>query len=127
METWPCHVLPVCYGKWGKVLNMLGATYSCSMDILRVKVEVSVNTLGGFVFLHKIGEGKQHPKPYSTSDLVFSCCQFMSYYSNIIEESPMFFSEILCVVITVNPYVVSSAPYTLALQGRSPKNIVTGG
>ena len=97
------------------------------MDILRVKVEVSVNTLGGFVFLHKIGEGKQHPKPYSTSDLVFSCCQFMSYYFNIIEESPMFFSEILCVVITVNPYVVSSAPYTLALQGRSPKNIVTGG
>ena len=39
----------------------------------------------------------------------------------------MFFSEILCVVITVNPYVVSSAPYTLALQGRSPKNIVSGG
>ena len=71
VETWPCHVLPVCYGKWGKVLNMLGATYSCSMDILRVKVEVSVNTLGGFVFCIKLVKGNNTLSPTVQAILFF--------------------------------------------------------
>ena len=49
------------------------------MDILRVKVEVSVNTLGGFVFSHKIGEGKQHPKPYKRSCSFLLSIHIISY------------------------------------------------
>ena len=66
-----------------EILNMLGATYSCSMGIFRVKVEVSVDMLGRFVFFpqtqEKQGEGKQHFKALQANSFFLLSSHIISF------------------------------------------------